>query len=334
MRAPGSNSSPSVTLQDVARAAGVSLGTVSRAFRQQGGLTEQTRQQVLQVARDLGYDTDRLRTARLRHVTFLLHRQHTAPDGNPFYSHVLHGVEDECRARGLTLHYSSLSGKDQVGEIVQHHQADGLLGVGYFEGTLMAQLRALNLPLVLVDHFAAALPSVNSDNFGGAYRATRHLLAAGRRRVAYLGGPDHYSIRQRWLGYRQALYDAGIPADPALDVRRDPLDEEDGARAAMLALLALPKPPDAVFAFNDTSALTALRICQDAGLRVPQDIALVGFDGIGAAALSHPALSTVQVDKEALGRQGVGLLLDARRRAENHQETLPTELIVRASSAS
>ena len=321
----------SVTIRDVAERAGVSIGTVSRAFKGQGGLTETTRQSVLRVASDLGYDTTKLRAAKLRRVTFLVRRQHSALSANPFYSHVLHGVEDACRARGLTLHYSSLGPDENAAEVLRGHAAGALLCVGYFKPALMEQLLALELPLVLVDHFAPDLPGVNSDNLGGAYAATRHLLASGRRRVAFVGGPDHHSIRERHLGYRRALYDAGVPADPALDVRRDPLDEEEGATGAMRTLLALPEPPDAVFAFNDATALLAMRTCQAAGLRVPQDIAFVGFDDLDAAAEAHPPLSSVRVDKEALGRRGVELLLERRpMRAGN--VTVPVELVVRASS--
>ncbi|UWX64115.1 LacI family DNA-binding transcriptional regulator [Deinococcus rubellus] len=319
-----------VTIQDVARASGVSIATVSRALKQQSGLSEVTREQVVRAAHDLGYDTAKLRASKLRRISFLLHRQHTGLSANPFYSQVLHGVEDECRARGLTLHFSSLNAGDNVAEMVGWHGTDGLLCVGFFEAAVMEQLRALGLPLVLIDHFAPGLPCVNSDNFGGAHWATTHLLNTGRRRVAFIGGPDHHSIRGRWLGYRQALYDAGVPADPALDVRRDPLDEEEGAAGAMRSLLALPEPPDAVFAFNDVTAILAMQVCQEAGLRVPDDVAFVGFDDLDAAALTHPPLSTLRVDKEALGARGVQLLLE---RGGPDQIEIPVELLVRASSA-
>lgn len=320
----------SVTIQELARATGVSIGTVSRALRQQGGLSETTRQLVLNAALELGYDTANLHASKLRRISFLLHRHHTGLSANPFYSHVLHGVEDECRRRGLSLHFTSLGAGDNAAEVIGRHGTDGLLCAGFVEPALLEQLRGLKLPLVLIDHFAPGLPSVNSDNFGGAHQATTHLLHSGRRRVAFIGGPDHHSIRGRWLGYRQALYDAGVPADPALDVRRDPLESEEGAAGAMRSLLALREPPDAVFAFNDTSAVFAMRACQEAGLKVPEDVAFVGFDDLDAAALTHPPLTTLRIDKGALGARGVELLLE---RTERRQLELPVRLIVRASSA-
>ncbi|WP_075831752.1 LacI family DNA-binding transcriptional regulator [Deinococcus marmoris] len=327
-RAPASTRS-NVTIQEVAQAAGVSIGTVSRALRQQPGVSEVTRAQVTRVAQTLGYDMAKLRAGKLRRISFVLHRRNIGAGGNPFYSHVLHGVEDECRARGLTLHFTSLDNGDDVAELMQRNGTDGLLCVGFVEDDLLEQLRALDLPLVLVDLLAPGLPSVNSDNVGGARQAVTHLLTRGRRRVAFIDGPDHPSIRARRLGYRQALYDAGVPADPALEVCAGPEGTTAEVTAAMHALLALPQPPDAVFAFNDASAIGAMYACQAAGLKVPQDLAFVGFDDVSAAAQTAPPLTTLRVNKEALGARGVQLLLE---RAALAQTELPVELIVRASS--
>ncbi|OLV18500.1 Transcriptional regulator, LacI family [Deinococcus marmoris] len=318
-----------MTIQEVAQAAGVSIGTVSRALRQQPGVSEVTRAQVTRVAQTLGYDMAKLRAGKLRRISFVLHRRNIGAGGNPFYSHVLHGVEDECRARGLTLHFTSLDNGDDVAELMQRNGTDGLLCVGFVEDDLLEQLRALDLPLVLVDLLAPGLPSVNSDNVGGARQAVTHLLTRGRRRVAFIDGPDHPSIRARRLGYRQALYDAGVPADPALEVCAGPEGTTAEVTAAMHALLALPQPPDAVFAFNDASAIGAMYACQAAGLKVPQDLAFVGFDDVSAAAQTAPPLTTLRVNKEALGARGVQLLLE---RAALAQTELPVELIVRASS--
>ncbi len=168
----------------------------------------------------------------------------------------------------------------------------------------------------------------------GAYRATRHLIDQGRKRIAYLGGwPSHYSIRQRGQGYRQALFDAGILADPRLETFFQPgTDLEHGALEAMQQLLVLDRPPDAVFAFNDSTALIAMHAAQERGLQVPRDIAFVGFDDIAAAALARPPLTTLRIDKEKLGAAGVQLLLHSEPdQATDH--VLPVELIMRDSSA-
>lgn len=318
------------TVRDVAQRAGVSIGTVSRALKNQSGLTEDTRQQVMRAALELGYDTANLRLSRLRRVSFLVSRLSNL-SVNPFYSHVLHGVEEACRDGEIVLSYTSLRPGDRAAEIVRRHEADALLCVGYFEPKLLERIVGIGLPVVLVDHHAPGLPSVNMDNASGTKRAIHHLLACGRRRIAFLGGPAHHSIKERHLGFRQALFEAGVPADPALEVLPDPPFSKPGAEDAMHMLLTLPKRPDAVFVVNDEMALWAMRVCLDAGVRIPEDIAFMGFDDIDAASHANPPLSTVRVEKELLGRRGLELLV-GRDRAPDAQVIVPVELVVRQSS--
>jgi LacI family transcriptional regulator, repressor for deo operon, udp, cdd, tsx, nupC, and nupG len=324
MRASESNS---VTIRDVATRAGVSIGTVSRALKNQGGLTEETRQQVLRSALELGYDTSNLRPNKLRRVSFLTSR---LPDltFNPFYSPVLHGVEDACRDEEIVLSYTSLRPGDRAVEIVRRHEADGLLCAGYFEPKLMERIAAIGLPLVLIDHFVPGMTSVNIDNISGVKKAVAHLLETGYKRIAFLGGPNHHSIQERLYGFRQALFEAGVPADPTLEITPDPPFTPSGTEAAMRYLLKLEPRPDAVFVVSDLSALWAMQVCLEAGLRVPEDIAFVGFDDIHASAHANPPLTTVQVNKELLGRKGLELLL-ARHAT---QSLIETELIVRGST--
>lgn len=323
----------SVTIRDVAAAAGVSIGTVSRALKNQRGLSDETRRHVRSVARELGYDAGRLRSTRTQRLVFLVHRYHSSFALNPFFSLVMHGVEEACREQGVAPTLLAAGPAEPLREQLRLHEPDALLAAGYFETELLALLGSLDLPLALIDSWSPGVPSVNPDNAGGARLATRHLLDLGRRRIAYLAGSlAHYSIRERALGYRRALYEAGVLADPDLEVVAPPgLDVASGAEAAMRQLLRLRQRPDAVFAHNDTAALAALRVCQGAGLRVPQDIAIVGFDDIPAAAYAPVPLSTLRVDKQALGRAGVDLIV---RGPELPQESvLPVELVVRASSA-
>ena len=146
-----------------------------------------------------------------------------------------------------------------------------------------------------------------------------------------LTGPEeHYSIQQREEGYRQALLDAGRTPDAGLMVRRS-VDTDEGNLAAADQLLALMPRPDAVFAFNDRSAIATLQACARQGLRVPEDVAVVGFDDISAASFSQPSLTTVVVDKEVLGREAVRLLLHPRVPERAHV-IVPIRLVIRGSS--
>lgn len=325
-------SATSPTVRDVARHAGVSVGTVSRTLNNQPGIAQATRERVLHAVHQLGYDLANLRQGRLRRLSFLYHRQHNALTSNLFYSHVLHGVEEACRLEKINLSFSSLGPDDALAELIGRQEAEGLVCVGFFEPQQLAAIAQLRVPAVLVDHWRPNFACVNSDNFGGAYLATEHLIRQGRGRVAFIGGPlTHYSIAQRQQGYRHALLSNGLPLDPNLELPRDPIHSEDeGTESAVRRLLALSPRPDAVFAFNDATALRAMRALQLAGLRVPQDIAVVGFDDVDAAASALPPLSTVRVDKEELGRRGVELLLS--RQTEPNQVIVPVTFVPRASS--
>ncbi len=319
---------PSVTVRDVANRSGVSIGTVSRALKNQPGLTEETRKLVLRAALELGYDTTNLRPSKLRRVSFLTSRLADLPV-NPFYSPVLHGVESACRDEEIVLSYTSLRPGDRAADVVRRHEADGLICTGYFEPRLLERIAGIGLPIVLIDHFAKGFAAVNMDNIVGARDATQHLLSIGRRRIAFIGGPAHHSILQRQRGFRQALFDAGIPADPELEVNCEFLP--GSAYQTMKRLLALKNPPTGVFTFNDLTALEAMRACQEAGLRIPDDISFVGFDDIDTASHSNPPLSTIRVDKELLGRRGLDLLLD-RERSADAEWIVPVDLMIRQSS--
>lgn len=318
-----------VTVRDIAREAGVSIGTVSRALKNQPGLAEETRRHVRAVAERLGYDSGKLQRRKLRKLAFLLHRQHNTLANTPFFSAVLHGVEEACRAEGIVPSFLSVGPTDPVADQLRLHDADALLCAGFFEPELLDVFRETGKPVALIDHLADGLLSVNPDNQRGGYLAAQHLIRAGRKRIAFLSGSlAHYSIRERFRGHRQALFDSGILADPHLESMTPPgMDVEPGAYIAMQQLLALERPPDAVFAFNDSAALSAMRAITDAGLSIPRDIAVVGFDDIAQAASAHPPLTTLRIDKEELGRAGVDLVLHG-----GGNRTLPVELVIRDST--
>jgi DNA-binding LacI/PurR family transcriptional regulator len=321
-----------VTVRDIADAAGVSVGTVSRALKNQRGLSDETRRHVRQVAADLGYDLSRLRSGKAPRLVFLIHRHHSNFAVNPFFAEVMHGVEEGCRQFGVAPTLLSARQGDAVGKLLKLHEPDALLVAGYFEDEVLAQLTDLGLPLVLVDGWIPGCAAVNPDNTGGGYQATRHLLDLGRQRIAYIAGSlAHFSIRERSRGYRRALFEAGVLADPDLEALAPPgLDDAEGAAAAMRTLLRRRVRPDAVFAYNDSAALAAMRVCLDAGLRIPEDIAFVGFDDIPAARYGAIPLTTLRVDKQELGRTGVEMLVGGG--AMPQEMVMGVELMVRESS--
>ena len=322
----------SVTIRELALAANVSIGTVSRALKGQPGLSAQTRAAVMRVAQEMGYDVAKLRSGKPRRVLFLYNRQIDSLATNQFYSVVLHGAETACREAGISLSLMSVAAGDDFAGQVRRHDAEGLVAVGFFETETLFAMRDTELPLVLADHFQTGLHCVNVDNVQGAHTAAKHLLEGGAKRPAMIVGPlSHHSVALRARGFRRALFEAGRLADPELEMPMDmALPYDEAGRDAMRRLLALPERPDAVFAYNDSTALGAIDVCKAAGLRVPEDIRFVGYDDIAAASRSQPTLSTVRVDKEALGRESVTALIDGN--TGPGERLLPVELIVRESS--
>lgn len=318
-------------LREIAALAGVSVATASRALKGQTGLAEATRARIVQLAAELGYDVARLRKSAVRRVCFLLHRQHSTLVANPFFSAVLQGVETACQDAGVVLTFLSIGPTDPLTELLALHQPDALLCAGYFEPEVLQRLSQRDLPMLLLDAWQQGVTSVNPDHRQGGWLATRHLLLQGRK-VAFLSGSlAHYSIRERAMGYRQALFDAGMLANPAWEpVLPAGMTVEDAVWQVSNQLLDHPQPPDAIFAYNDAAALLLLQVARQRGLRVPQDLAIVGFDDIAAASLAHPALSTVRVDKLRLGQRAVALLLQGEGM---QQEVHPVTLVVRASSS-
>ena len=320
-----------VTIRDVALAAGVSVGSVSRALKNQRGTSDATRRHIRGVAREMGYDWSRLRADNPQRLAFLVHRQHSAFATNPFFSYVLHWVEEACRGLGVVPTLLTAGPTDPLREQLRLHQPDVLLAAGFFEVEMIELLDSMDLPLALIDFWMPGRPSVNPDNEHGGYIATRHLIQCGRRRIAFLSGSlAHFSIREREHGYRRALYEAGVLGDPDLEAIAPPgLNAEQGAVEAARRLIQQPKGVDAIFAYNDAAALAAMRACQSLGRRVPDDVAIVGFDDIPAAVGALIPLTTIRVDVEALGRTGVDLLI--KPPSPDCQITLPVELIVRTS---
>lgn len=322
----------SLRIKDIASAAGVSNAAVSRALKGQPGLSEETRQRILQIAHQGGYDFSRLRNEKIRRILFLLHKQHNISHSLPFYSPLLLGIEQACSQQNIALSFLALGPTDSVTDQVMRHHPDALLCAGFFEPELIEELQNTQLPITLVDSWFPNLPSVNPDNFHGAYLATQHLIHMGRTRIAFLARSlAHYSIRLREKGYRQALFDHNILLPLEYEAIAPPIiDTEKSLTEAVEDLLKLENPPDSIFAYNDAAALIAMRTCQQHGLKIPQDIAVVGFDDIELARMVFPPLTTIEIDKNRLGHEAVELAI--KMDAGTVNRILPIRLIQRKSA--
>jgi LacI family transcriptional regulator len=326
------------TIVEVARRARVSTSTVSHVVNRTRFVSPQSRARVEEAIRTLGYRPNAL--ARSLRVG----RTHTLglviPDSaNPFFAEVGRAIELAAFEAGFSVILCNTENEREKEQLYL-----GVLAKKQVEGIVLAAadersdpLRTLlhgRVPVVAVDRErrGLALDTVLTDNRGGGLLATRHLLALGHRRIGCVTGPARLSTTaQRLLGYRRALRDAGVPADDALVVAAD-FHPAAGA-AALRALLALPRPPTAVFACNDLMALGVLSAAAEAGRRVPEDLAVVGYDDIELAAFAMPPLTTVAQPKAEMGRAIVKLLVDRIRdgRLPPQRAVLPVELRIRRS---
>ncbi|MFM5953797.1 MAG: LacI family DNA-binding transcriptional regulator [Novosphingobium sp.] len=342
----GRKRSTKPTSFDIAYLAGVSQPTVSRALRGSKSVSLATRQRIEAIARELNYSVDKnassLRSQRSNTIALLFFEDPT-PDGaniNPFFLAMLGAITRASANRGLDLLISFQKMEDDWHVRYQDsHRADGLILLGYGDYTLyeqrLSQLVESDTDFVRwgsvgEDNIGA---TVGSDNRGAGRLAGEHLLALGRKRIAFLGQADeHYpEFAERYRGLCEAQGAAGLATDPALQA--DALSSEEDGRHAMEVLLARKAPFDAVFAASDLIAIGAIHALTDAGLRVPQDVAVMGFDDIPAASLTTPPLTTVMQDLNAAGDLLVETLLDRIEGRTAEPRTIPARLVIRRSTA-
>ncbi|QNH16547.1 maltose transport gene repressor [Xanthomonas sp. SS] len=333
------------TSLDIAYLAGVSQPTVSRALRGSPAVNEQTRRKILAIANELNYKVDKHASSlRLRNagtLALLFFEDPTTDDSliNPFFHSMLGSITRACARHGydLLVSFQQLSDNWRA-DYGDSQKADGLILLGYGD-YLQAQQRLQHL-VEQGTHFVrwgAVLPgqpgvSIGSDNFQGGHDITAHLLQQGCRRIAFLGdASSHYpEFLERYRGHAQALRAAGSDTVPGLQL--DAITTEQSGYEAALALLRGGERFDAVFAASDLIAIGALKALREHGLRVPEDVALAGFDDIPIAACVAPALSTVQQDTKLAGAVLVETLLAQIAGQPVASRTLPVTLALRGSS--
>jgi DNA-binding LacI/PurR family transcriptional regulator len=315
-----------VTARDVAREAEVSVGTVSRVFNNHDNVAEEIRFRVLQAATQLGYSypVQAPKYGRvLTEVGFLFSPVNpgTVAGANPFWSHVLAGVEAEARSSRIKLTYRAIDGFNHrpaaLLEGIQKMRLGGLLVVGPTEPEVIETLKMLNLPLVAVESYTPGqdVDAVISDNFEGAWQATSYLIDKGHRDIAFINGPPGdgprqacrmYTLEMRARGYRAAMAEAGV----LFDLEETSDLTPGGGYAACKRILARSVPFSALFCANDSAAIGAMKALHEAGLSVPGAVSLVGY-GDDTDIVGHltPPLTTVRIDKEAVGATAVKRLL-------------------------
>ena len=334
-----------VTSLDIAHRAGVSQATVSRVLAGSPLVNADTRRRVEQAVRELNYKVDRhassLRTQRAGTLALLLFEDPTPDEShiNPFFLAMLGSITRACARQGhdLLVSFQQLS-DDWHADYEDSMKADGLILLGYgdylaYESKL-ARLVEQGTHFVRWGQVQPGQPgiSIGCDNHAGGALAGRHLLERGHRRIAFLGDassrfPEFFA---RYQGCDAALREAGLAMSPALQVDAD--STEEAGYAAARILLARGEPFDAIFAASDLIAIGAIHALKEAGLRVPDDVAVVGFDGTPMARFADPPLTTVVQDTSRAGELLVDTLLKQVRDQPARSVMLEPTLDVRASS--
>ncbi|MBN0045769.1 LacI family DNA-binding transcriptional regulator [Streptomyces actuosus] len=347
--ARGGRSGGRPTLEEVAARAGVGRGTVSRVINGSPRVSAATRAAVEAAVAELGYVPNNAARAlaanRTDAIALVVPEPETRFFAEPYFSDMLRGVGAELAETQMQL-LLIFAGNDRerrrLAQYLAAHRVDGVLLVSVHADDPLPDLVAqLEIPAVISGPRSAAetLTSVDSDNYDGARQAVEHLLARGRRRIAHITGRlDVYGAQRRADGYRAALRDAGYEADLRLIEVGD--FTEEGGHRAMGALLDRCPDLDAVFAGSDVTAAGARRLLREAGRRIPDDVALIGYDDSAIARHMDPPLTSVRQPIQEMGRRMIDLLLteiaDRRpaptRELEPRQLVLPAELVVRASS--
>jgi len=329
------------TLRDVAVRAGVSLQTVSNvANGRSARMSEETCARVLAAIAELNYRPNAAARS-LRNVPVGVLALAIPDMMNPYFTEVGTVIVAEAAARGYTvlLDYTNREREQEllVAAGLRPHLIDGLILDA--QRLTTEDLKAGQLPIVLLGErvYDGPYDHVVIDNVAAARLATEHLIAIGRRRIAAIGlwdPPACGAPHLRLQGYLEALDAAGIAADPRLQARAFKWYRAPGA-AAMRALLALPDPPDAVFCFADLLAVGAISALHQAGIRIPEDVAVVGFDDVDDARFTVPPLTSISPDKAAIGKLSVDLLIQrvtGTRTAPPQCFEQPFELVVRQST--
>ncbi|OLC08317.1 MAG: hypothetical protein AUH42_01870 [Gemmatimonadetes bacterium 13_1_40CM_70_11] len=327
-----------VTIKDVARAAGVSVATVSRAHNNSRLVTEATRTRVRAVVERLGYSPHAAARSLSTHRTSTLGV--LLPDlYGEFYSELIRGIDQTAQRHGFHLLVASSHNEKHAIEAAlqsMRGRVDGLIVMSPAPGAYLA-VRDLpaSFPVVLLNSAATgeAFDALTIDNARGAYEMVRHLIALGHRRIVMISGPERNSdAAERLGGFRAAVRDAGLDGRATLEVAGE-FTDSSGFEACLELLRCAPRPT-AIFAANDAMAIGALSALREAGVAVPQEIAVAGFDDIPMARYTHPPLSTVRVDIVALGARATERLLEAvgnHHRHRRRRERLPVTLVIRES---
>ncbi|MBI3195830.1 MAG: LacI family DNA-binding transcriptional regulator [Ignavibacteriae bacterium] len=328
----------STTIKEVANRARVSTATVSRVLNNSGPVDDDTRRLVREAARELRYVPNAigrsLSTRKSDAIGLLL------PDlYGEFFSEVIRGADQYAQQNKYHLLVSSShNNRNEIEDALQmmRGRVDGLIVMSpHIEADTLDENLPRSMPVVLMNCFIEndSFDSLNIDNYSGAYQMVMHLVEHGHKRIAMIKGPErNYDARERWRGYNDAIREGHALAIPSLEMKGN--FSEASGYDAVRTLLNQNTKPTAIFAANDSMAIGALSALRDSGIRVPEEIALAGFDDIPIAHYLTPSLTSVHIDISKLGGMAIEKLIHSIRLKNEHKKErvlLPTSVVIRES---
>lgn len=328
------------TILDVAHRCGYSKATVSRAFANPEMVCEKTKKAVYDAAKSLNYTPNAIARAMARQRTdnigFIIYEKQYPIILNPFYSQVFDSVLETATENGYSVFISS--DKDlrlPSGEIYMKKHLDGAIIAGQTDAATILSFRKQNIPVVILNNIVdmEGLLCVTAAHYEGAVRAVEYLVKTGRQKIALLAGrfsPHIYKSRRK--GYEDVLKRNKIPIDVSIIADIEPTVQH--AFDCATAMLSSCTPPQAFFCTNDTIAIGAVKACLRKGIRIPQDVAIIGFDDSEISRIIEPELTTVKIDMQAMGKLAASYLFDLIKGAGHFSRVIETktELIIRQTT--
>lgn len=331
------------TIHDIAKKLNISASTVSRALRDNPLISEATRKLIKKTADEMGYRPNIMaanfrtkRTNTIGVIVPLINRH--------FFSSVISGIEEVAYDKGFAVTISqsndNFEKENKIAQTLFANRVDGLIisiGMQTISTEHLKLFSNKNIPILFFDRVVDEIEShkIVVDDYGGGYKATQHLISGGAKRIAHIGGPLNLKIySNRQTGYCQALTDAGLPVDDTLIINNS-LTRSEGTKA-IEKLLKNKNKPEAIFCANDTTALSVIIYLQKCGIRVPEDMAIVGFSNEPFSEVVTPSISTVKQPGFMIGKKAAELIinqiLSKNKKIRFKTIVLPTELIIRNSS--
>jgi DNA-binding LacI/PurR family transcriptional regulator len=329
-------------LQDVAKKAGVSICTVSRTIHNKGYVSAETRQKILKAVKELNYQPNRaarsLAYGKTHNLGIIMNRDLNEYDSiKIFNSIIINGISDIAEAHNYSLLLAMGSNQNlesKISEVIEN--VDGMLIINVVKEEILKQIIKKNIPVVLVDnHFDnKKLPAVNNDDYLGAYIGTKHLLSIGYRDIGYFGIEENSFNRECEKGFRKALTEFGVTMNSNIYAKCK--GSLESGFHGMKKIIKQKKAPRAIFAVNDEIAIGAMRAIKDSGLRVPEDIAVVGMDDMPLLDYVETPLTTVRIHISEIGKKAVWLLINLINENKDieYQITIPPVLVIRKSCGS